>query len=190
MATAGIILAAGFSRRLGRPKQWVRLGELTLLERALQTALAAELHPIFLVSRRELEDPQTSSGQGYRTVLNEAAEEGLASSVRAGITAAVQEEVAGAVLMTCDQVLLTATHLQALSACPDAVMGSCYGGRKGVPAYFPSAYFPRLLELRGDAGARELLRDQPCVQAEELLLDLDTEADVAEAATLFGDQRP
>ena len=51
----------------------------------------------------------------------------------------------------------------------------------GIPAYFPATSFAGLLELRGDVGARELLREAPAISDESLALDVDTEADVENA---------
>jgi CTP:molybdopterin cytidylyltransferase MocA len=60
-------------------------------------------------------------------------------------------------------------------------MASAYAGRKGVPAYFPAESFTALSELRGDVGARELLREAAAIEDESLALDIDTEEDIAKA---------
>ena len=51
----------------------------------------------------------------------------------------------------------------------------------GIPAYFPAASFAELLKLRGDVGARDLLRGAAAVVDESLALDVDTQADAAKA---------
>jgi molybdenum cofactor cytidylyltransferase len=63
---------------------------------------------------------------------------------------------------------------------------SSYAGRRGVPAYFPVASFPLLVELHGDVGARDLLRSARCMELSGGELDVDTEKDLARARELFG----
>ncbi len=77
--------------------------------------------------------------------------------------------------MTCDQPFCTAAHLKALaSRAPQAVTASAYAGRKGVPAYFPAHTFQELLTLRGDEGARGLLRQAEAIDLPGGELDVDT----------------
>jgi len=85
----------------------------------------------------------------------------------------------GVVLMTCDQVALEADHLRRLLDDPTRIVASSYAGRTGIPAYFPASVFDELLLLRGDTGARDLLRSAKIVANESLALDIDTEEDVA-----------
>jgi CTP:molybdopterin cytidylyltransferase MocA len=184
---AAIVLAAGASRRLGRAKQAVAIGGETLLERAVRIALEAGLVPVIVVIGTEGEVAAKLAKSGCEVVVNEQASEGMASSIRCGVERARALQVEGAVLMTCDQVALRAEHLRALSAEMDRVTGSSYAGKVGIPAYFPAAKFGELLELRGDVGARELLRGAAAVADEGLGLDIDTEEDLERARALFGD---
>ena len=184
---AGVILAAGFSRRLGRPKQAIEIGGENLVERAVRVAQAASLDPILVVVNAQAVFADRLRAAGCTVVLNEAAMEGLASSIRVGVGAAqIVSGLRGVVLMTCDQIGTRPEHLRSLYAEPDRIQASCYCGKKGVPAYFPCTSFPELLSLRGDTGARDLLRTAHAVQAEESALDIDTEADVTRARQLFG----
>ncbi len=56
----------------------------------------------------------------------------------------------------------------------------------GVPAYFPREVFGELMELRGDVGARALLRGARCVVDEGLAVDLDTEGDLVRVRGMLG----
>ena len=184
-------MAAGFSRRLGRPKQTVEISGETLLRRAARVALHAGLKPVIAVLPAQTDFSYTLKGLDCTIVLNDEAEEGLASSIRAGVRAVQAiRDVTGVVIMTCDQVGTRAEHLQALCSVPDRMTGSAYAERVGVPAYFPSESFHDLLALRGDAGARDLLRSAHAIQAEELALDIDTEGDVARAKLLLEQADP
>jgi CTP:molybdopterin cytidylyltransferase MocA len=181
--TAAVVLAAGASTRLGEPKQLVMLGGETLLERAVRVAHEAGCVPVVVVlgAAAELVAARCDLGSAV-VVVNEAWEEGMASSIRVGIGGVGGAD--GVVLMTCDQPAVTAEHLLALMA-GQVTTASAYAGRRGVPAYFPAASFPALMELTGDAGARELLRGAATVELVGVELDVDTATDLAEATRLF-----
>jgi CTP:molybdopterin cytidylyltransferase MocA len=182
-----VILAAGFSRRLGKPKQTLVVGGETLVERGVRVAVQAGLSPVIVVVNPEAEFAASLQALGAVVVINPEAAEGMASSIRGGVAQARQRHARGLVLMTCDQVAVRPEHLRALYAEPARITGSQYAGRTGVPAYFPSSSFDALLRLQGDAGARNLLRGAFAIAAEELELDVDTGQDVARARALFYD---
>jgi CTP:molybdopterin cytidylyltransferase MocA len=117
--------------------------------------------------------------------INPEPDEGLASSIRCGIAAASSHGVAGAVILACDQPTLCADHLRALVEDESRTTGSAYAGSIGVPAYYPVASFPLLLQLRGDVGARKLLINAHSISAEDLSIDIDTEQDLAAARALL-----
>lgn len=180
---AAIVLAAGASTRLGRPKQLVVLGGETLLERAVRTARKAACQPVVVVLGAEADQIRERCNlSGAAVVVNEAPGEGMSSSIRVGVGAL--PPVDGVVLMTCDQPAVTAEHLRALMAVGD-VAASAYAGRCGVPAYFPAKAFAALMELWGDAGARGLLREAATVDLDGGELDVDTAADLDEAKRRF-----
>jgi CTP:molybdopterin cytidylyltransferase MocA len=188
MGIAAVVLAAGQSKRLGAAKQMARLGGQTLLERAVGTALKAGLEPVFVVVAEAQKTAFCVAKLDSRVVMlgNAEAEEGMASSVRAGVRAAeCVGGLEGVVLLACDQPAVTAEHLEELARGGDAVVASAYAGRQGVPAYFPAGTFAELLELRGDAGARGLLQAARAVALPGGELDVDTVEDLVEAVRLY-----
>lgn len=156
MRVAAIVLAAGFSRRLGRPKQDVIFEGETLLERARRVASEAA-DDVIVVTRDN----------------NPEAGEGMASSIRAGVSAAP----AGArILITlCDQPLVTAAHLRALIAVDAPIVATGYSGIAGVPAIFAPQFVPELLALRGDVGARAIIERHGAhvIAFEDAAVDVD-----------------
>jgi molybdenum cofactor cytidylyltransferase len=191
---AAVVLAAGFSRRLGRPKQLVEFCGEALLQRAIRTAQETGLSPVFVVTREAFvaarslsavtnEAPREvtfhADGEAALWLINADAEEGMASSIRLGVAAVQQHGCRGVVVMTCDQPGVTVSHLQQLCSVPERLTASRYAGRSGVPAYFPQSAFAALSELRGEVGARDLLRAAYAVEDEALALDIDNEVDVA-----------
>lgn len=180
MSIAAVVLAAGASRRLGHPKQQVVLAGETLLARAIRAAREAGLSPIFVVTR-----DLAVAEDGVCVVANKAADEGIASSIRCGVAAAAQNQVTGAVILACDQPGISSSHVRALVADPGRLTGSAYAETSGIPAYFPAQFFSSLLELRGDTGARPLLKAAHLIRADELELDIDTEDDLRAARQLL-----
>jgi molybdenum cofactor cytidylyltransferase len=184
MSIAAVVLAAGASSRLGEPKQLVMLGGETLLERAVRVAREAECFPVVVVLGASARSIQAGCELGDAVlVVNEDWTEGMGSSVRAGVGALT--DVDGCVVLTCDMPAVTAAHLRELVTSGD-VTASAYVGRRGVPAYFPAGSFASLMELHGDAGARELLRSARSVELIGGELDVDTMTDLESVRDLFG----
>ena len=156
MRVAAIVLAAGASRRLGRPKQDVVFEGETLLARA--TRIAREVTDEVIVVTRE---------------NNPEAAEGMAASIRIGVAAAGSES---RILITlCDQPLVTADHLRALVAVDAPIVATGYAGIAGVPAVFDPQFIPELLALRGDVGARSIIARHGAhvVPFEDAAVDVD-----------------
>jgi molybdenum cofactor cytidylyltransferase len=173
---AGVVLAAGASTRFGSAKQLAELSGERLLECAVRVAREAGLEPVVVVLGCRAEEIQAECRlDGALLVLNPAWAEGMGSSVRAGV-AALGEGRDGLVLMTCDQPGVGVEHLRRLleaGAAGEAV-GSGYAERVGVPAYFPASRFGELLQLRGDLGARSLLKSASSVELPDGEWDVDT----------------
>lgn len=170
MSFPAIVLAAGASRRLGQSKQLLKQGSETLLERALRVAHEAGAKPIFAVLGANFDIiSATIPFQNAIRVFNQNWEQGIASSIHAGLQA-VEESVPGAdavLVMGCDQPRLSADHLRNLMGRYSAqdlpsIAASSYAEVLGAPALFPRSTFADLLALRGDKGARGLLEQAPC----------------------------
>jgi molybdenum cofactor cytidylyltransferase len=161
-----IILAAGASRRLGRPKQLVELEGESLLRRAARAALAGCAPVLVVVGSRAGDMTANLAGLPVTVIGNPAWEEGMASSIRAGIQA-LPPGAAGVLFMVCDQIAvdgaLVRRLLEAWRDHPDAVIACGYAGTRGTPSIFPARSFPELLELQGDRGARGLLQGEAVV---------------------------
>ena len=155
--TAALLLGAGSGRRMGGPKALLILDGEPLLHRAARLALAAGCTPVVAVVGEwepGLEDLQV------QTVVNRSAAEGMASSIRLGI-AALPAEVQAVLLLTVDQAEVTSSLLTSLlelaATAPDRPVACAYGGTLGIPAVLPRPFFPELLALQGDRGAKGIL---------------------------------
>jgi molybdenum cofactor cytidylyltransferase len=183
MNCGALILAAGASTRLGHPKQLVRLGNETLLDRSVRIAREAGCAPVVVVlgaSEEQIRDQ--CKLQNVLIVSHPEWTEGMGTTLSRGVQAF--EDVQGILVMTCDMPGVTADHLRTLIA-SEQVAASSYGGRKGVPAYFPRDLFPKLVELKGDMGARELLQLAYEVELPDGELDVDTSEDLVKAQSMF-----
>jgi molybdenum cofactor cytidylyltransferase len=178
-----ILLAAGGSTRLGRPKQLLELEGEVLLRRAARFALEAGFSPLHVVlGARAGEVAGALVGLDVTILRNEAWEEGLASSIRTGV-AALPEDVDGTLLLVCDQPALDAALLRSLGGLfhgdPSRPAACAYGGSAGIPAILPRSHFHALLALKGDRGAKALLGDARLLPFPGGDEDVDTPADAA-----------
>lgn len=180
-----IILAAGGSTRLGRPKQLLPLpdGSATLLENIAATALRSQARPVVVVLGADADECERRiAGLGVRAVRNSRWREGVASSIRAGIEAIPETAVDAAVILLCDQPLLPPQLIDRLIEAPSPIAASAYGGTLGAPVRFARKYFGELCALHGDNGARKLLsrhaNEVTAIPFPGGLIDVDTPHDV------------
>ena len=160
-----LLLAAGGSTRMGRPKQLLEIEGESLLRRAARTAIDAGLRRVLVVLGAEAARIRpTIEDLDAGIVLNPDWAEGMASSLRAGMAAVERDlpDARGVIVMTADQPWLPAAQLRCIDAAQRAggasIVASDYGDHLGPPAFFGRRHFPALMALRGDTGARELLR--------------------------------
>ena len=183
-----VILAAGQSSRLGKPKQLLTLNGLTLLEKAASAALDLNSSPVLVVLGAYADDIMSNVQlQGVDIVVNEGWEEGMASSLRMGIEYMQQNHsnVDGILFLVCDQPYLHSTLLNDLVALQKEkdlpIAASSYGGKIGTPALFHQSTFSSLMLLKGDTGARKLLdermNDVAVLHFEKGVYDIDTVED-------------
>jgi molybdenum cofactor cytidylyltransferase len=157
---AAVILAAGASRRLGQPKQLLPCRGKTLLGCVIDAAMGSRVKTTMLIvgAHRELLEP-IFAGLPIQVVTNEKWEEGVASSIRAGI-AALGAFVGAAILLVSDQPDVSASLINRLIMSHETgkpIVASEYGGSLGVPALFDRAFFGELSNLRGDHGAKSVI---------------------------------
>jgi molybdenum cofactor cytidylyltransferase len=179
------ILAAGASRRLGQPKQLISIEGQQLVRRMAEVTLQSGCQPVAVVlGAHATEVSAAVAGLPVVCLSNPEWDEGMGSSVRAAAEWASSAALDALMLVLVDQLRLSSGHLDALRAASDQgrrIAASAYQGVLGVPAIFPRRFFPAMQALKGDSGARQLLRGSfpvTTVNWPEGIYDLDRPADL------------
>ncbi|SFW38586.1 nucleotidyltransferase family protein [Luteibacter sp. UNCMF366Tsu5.1] len=189
-----VILAAGGSRRLGRPKQLLTRGGETLVARTARHVLATSpMRTLVVVGAHADAVMAALDTCDVEFVFNPDWETGMASSLR--IAAAMLADGQRPVLVTVvDQLALASRHLTALLDAHDGARDTvtAYGDAQGVPAVLTATTFQRATALQGDEGFRRLWRDAPPqhIRADELADDLDDRDDMHRAIEAGDLDRP
>lgn len=182
-----VLLAAGASSRMGRPKQLLPVNGQPLLRLIAERALTAPVSAVVVVlGAHAAEIAPCLNGLSVKIALNENWAEGMGSSLRVGVkvTASLTPSPRGVVIALGDQPDFSAAHVTQLiamwRASKSSIVASEANGVLMPPALFAANHFPELLSLRGDAGARSLFqlhsREVPFVPL-ATACDLDTPDD-------------
>jgi CTP:molybdopterin cytidylyltransferase MocA len=180
---AAVILAAGESRRFGRPKQLAMVDGLTLLEHAIATTVVGNLRPVVAVVPVWLSRPARFDGDWLRWIRNPYPERGMSHSLRLGLEA-LDEEAEAAVILLGDQPRVAPEMIAALLAArgEQPIVATEAGGALAPPVLIERSQFALAGTLTGDQGLREVLRRSPelvrAVAVTEHPIDVDTPADL------------
>ncbi len=185
---AGLLLAAGESSRLGRPKQLVEWEGTSLIRRAAEASIGAGCSPVVVVLGAEVERSlQELKGLDAEVVINNDWKAGMGASIGFGIRSiqALLPLPEAVLISLCDQPHVTADQLRPfLDAFREArsdVIAAFYNDVAGVPALFSSKLFPDLAALKGEKGAREIIRNSPdatTIPLPEAGIDVDDDQDL------------
>ena len=177
MTAAGVVLAAGASRRMGRPKQLLEVGGRPLLEGVIASANASRLDEVVVVLGANADAilGQVDLGRA-RAVVNPDHAAGMSTSLRVGL-AALGPEVDVAMVVLGDQPAISGAmldellDLRARSGLPAAALS--FGGLLHPPVALAREMWGDLRSLEGDVGCRALIRSRP-----ELVAALPYEGDL------------
>lgn len=182
---AGVVLAAGESSRLGRPKQLIEWRGRPLIWHAARAAFEGGLSPVIVVTGHAAPMVgQALAGEPVRIVHNPTYAAGQSASLQAGLRA-VEHAAEAAVFLLSDTPgvgaeivgALVAEHRHSLSP----IVAPRAGGRWANPVLFDRVTYPALMALEGDRGGRALFdrfRMAGIEWGDGILADIDTPADL------------
>jgi len=199
--TAGIILAAGMSERLGRSKPLLEFRGKYLIRWALDAALNSHLESLILVLGHNAQNILQALGEKLRhprlhIVINSEYREGQSQSLRAGLLKAIcppsgsaDDGFPSVMFLLGDQPFADSKMINCLlgrfwKSEKDICVPVCQG-KRGNPTIFSRVFYNQLLSIKGDIGAREIICSHPesVLYAEVdnplCFFDIDTEEDIA-----------
>jgi molybdenum cofactor cytidylyltransferase len=183
-----IILAAGESARMRLPKQLLPFKRTSLLQHAVNQAVASKADAIYLILGSTEERIRKSLRQSRAQVLtNENWRDGISSSIHAGIRA-LPDSADGAIISVCDQPFLSSrvfdNLIDTFASSDKLIIASEYNGAVGSPVLFSREYFEELRSLQGDRGARRIVllheEDVERIPFPDGSIDIDTPSDYQE----------
>ncbi len=186
-ATTAIILSAGYSSRMGAFKPLLSLGKQTVLERIIGLFREAGILDVRVVVGHRAEDlvPKVEKW-GIRWVLNENFQDGMITSVKAGVASIEQNREAFFLLPVDIPLVRRRTlmqQLEAYQACGKGIVYPTFLGKRGHPPLIAARYAEEIVQWNGSGGLRSFLKEREsdavnvAVPDEHIVLDMDTPAD-------------
>jgi len=181
---SAVVLAAGESARMGRPKLSLEMRGKTILEHALSPIAEAGIRDVVVVFSEENERLKDRVPKAYRVVINRHSKEGISTSLKAGVSA-VDPRSQGVLFALGDQPFVDPAVYGALiqSHRRDLPLITCpvHEGKRGNPVLFDRRLWPELMKIEGDEGGKQIMAgldpkgiDQVRVDGTGVLIDIDT----------------
>ena len=191
-----VLLAAGESRRLGKPKQLLKFNKKTLLRHSAETALASRYSPVCVVLGAKADEIKAEIADlPLEIVINENWQSGMSSSLKTGLKKLLEiaPNLSAIVVQLCDQPLINSMMLNRLAETYQKthapVVASEYAGTIGVPALFDCSIFDEILNLSADKGAQQIIKKYLAkvekISIPEAEVDVDTKEDYEKIQRLF-----
>ncbi len=191
MKIAMILLAAGFSERMGVLKPLLPVGEGSALQRAVRLGRTEKVHVISVVTGHRHEEVEAELDRfrtkNVRHIYNAHYAEGMFSSVKAGIHS-LPHDIDGFLLLPVDHCAVRPSTVEKVIAAyilseGRTVIYPTAGGKRGHPPLIPRAFVEGIREYDGPDGLRGFLSPFPYNEVEVddagVWLDMDTPADYA-----------
>ena len=188
MKISAIILSAGSSRRMGRPKALLTIGNKSFLQHIIDTVESVGIKDVVIVLGFEWQTiRETLPSFSGTIIVNKAWEQGQLSSIIAGLNKINQKECDGVLICPVDHPMSSASLIKSLIAglndSKKKIIIPTHNGRRGHPIIISSELFPEIKNASLVVGLREVVRahenDIELVSTEEegILINIDTQED-------------
>ncbi|MEP6805790.1 MAG: nucleotidyltransferase family protein [Flavobacterium sp.] len=186
--TAIVILAAGNSSRLGKPKQLLSYKNTSLLKNTISQGSLVQNTVIIVVTgaNHELAEREITASKAT-VIFNPDWQSGMSTSISKGLTEILRlyPEIEKCIFSVCDQPFVTTAIFENLisehNITNNGIVASAYSETLGTPVLFHKKYFNELLNLKGQEGAKKIINkfhdDTTSISFEKGNIDIDTEED-------------
>ena len=183
-----VILAAGSSSRMGKPKQFLKIDNETLIQKAANAAMDAGAGETIIIAGLDHDLIKTELHRStIQVIVNPHSELGIGSSLKFGVQFVMKNfsDYDAAVIMVCDQPLVTSNHLGKIISeyknTKSPIVASSYSGRNGVPVLFHRSMYEKLLTIKDQQGAKNIIEQNSTlvksIDFPEGAIDIDTPED-------------
>lgn len=176
-----IVLAAGGSSRMGKPKQLLEIGGKTLVSIVIENILASIIDEIIIVTQPDLPLIGENEYPEVKRIVNKDWQRGQSTSMKAGLNA-VDEKTDAVMFFMADQPMVDEGIINrliiAFQESEKPIISPLYNGKKGAPVLFKRRLFDELNLIQGDRGGRDLLEVYPVdyvdIEIPLAAMDVDT----------------
>jgi molybdenum cofactor cytidylyltransferase len=186
--TGIVILAAGESSRFGSIKQLKHFNGKTLLQHVTDVAEDSGANPVVVVTGANADEISASiAGSKVSIVFNKDWSQGMASGIVAGVQKinTLNNRLEKIIITVCDQPFVNAALFKQLDQIQQEsgkhIVACAYANTMGTPVLFTKKYYDQLLELTGDTGAKQIIKDHSedvaSVDFPQGAIDIDTQKD-------------
>lgn len=156
---SGIIMASGFSKRMGRDKLMLEFAGKPVAEHVIEAAKASGLDEVIVVCK-DAAVVKIAESLGAAVIINASAQLGQSESIRLGAKSA-SPKADGLMFIAADMPLIESRTIDLLicefGKSPESIIVPLYGGTRGNPVIFPADLREELLSLKGDEGGRVII---------------------------------
>ncbi len=181
---SAILLAAGESKRMGKLKQLMPLGNTTIVEQTIDNLLSSGVSEVIVVLGHKAEEVMKKTAtRPIKIAVNPIYHQGMGTSIAAGLNL-VDSRAQAVMLALGDQPFVDSQTINRLIEEFDShdkgIAIPTYQGRRGHPLIFSIKYKAQLSGLKGDIGGREIIKEHPedilevAVECEGIVIDIDT----------------
>lgn len=179
-------MAAGESKRLGFPKQLIKRDKTTLLNYTIGEALKSKATDVYVVLGSSQPDVQSSITYQVPTFFSVNWKDGMGTSISSSLSQITIDDYDGIILSVCDQFYISSkifnNLIQTFNGGDSSIVVSKYKSAHGPPSLFGKKHYQSLLKLRGDHGAKDIVKNNllevSFIPFHDGYIDIDTEEDL------------